>query len=173
MDQVLRQHSNLIEKLWVRKCLIVRKRGIKNSLTFWESFPEDSFIRLTRTFEPLNTPSYTHPRRGSGSMHDFGSTSLMPHILLSSWSGGWNKPPDLSGMPTRTYTGIEHGGERGCLEAYLRCPDTQQAMSTPRLVASAKGRDTHPREENCQVVHETVATFCQVRGVVVGDCAEP
>ena len=76
-------------------------------------------------------------------------------------------------MLARTYTGIENGGERGGLEAHLRCPNTQQAMLTPRLVASAKDRGTHPREENYRVVHETVATFCRARGVVVvRACAE-
>ena len=76
-------------------------------------------------------------------------------------------------MLTRTYTGVENGGERGGLEAHLRCPNTQQAMSTPRLVALAKDRDTRPREENYRVAHETVATFYRARGVVVRACAEP
>ena len=65
------------EKTWGR---------VHTSLTFC-GFPlEGALTRLMRTFEPLKDPSYTHPRRDSESVHDFGSTSLTPHILLSSCS---------------------------------------------------------------------------------------
>ena len=54
------------------------------SLTFRESPPGRILTRLMRIFEPFKVPLCTHPRRDSGSLHDFGSTSLAPHIFPSS-----------------------------------------------------------------------------------------
>ena len=57
---------------------------VHTSLNFCGSSPGYILTRLTRTLEPLNVPSYTHPRSDSESVHDFGSTCLKPHIFLSS-----------------------------------------------------------------------------------------
>ena len=86
MCQMFPHHRHLVEGLWVSSA---PEKGrtwdrIRTSLIFCESPSEDILTYLMRTFEPLNNPTYTHPRRDSGSVHDSGSTSLMPHIHLSS-----------------------------------------------------------------------------------------
>ena len=60
------------------------------SLAFCGSPFECVRTRLIRTFDPLNMPSYTHPKSESESVHVVGSTFLTPHILLSSSSGSRN-----------------------------------------------------------------------------------
>jgi hypothetical protein len=71
----------------------MQNKALHTSLTLRESPPGYVLTRLTRTLEPLNVPSYTHPRSDSESVHDFGSTSLMPHMFLSSCKDSWNTGP--------------------------------------------------------------------------------
>ena len=75
---------------------------VHTSLTFRRSPPGYILRRLTRTFEPSKVPSYTHPRRDSERVHDFGSTSFMPQIFPSSYSDSWNGVLAWPGVSTRT-----------------------------------------------------------------------
>ena len=60
--------------------------------------PSGYTIRRIRTFEPSNVPSYTDPEADGGpmarreleSVWDFGRTSLMPQMFLSSCKYSWN-----------------------------------------------------------------------------------
>lgn len=72
------------------------------------SSSEYSFARLIRTFEPLKVPSRAWPifRRESGSVHDSGKISRVPHISLSSCRSSWNAWLVGSEIPARTYGGV-------------------------------------------------------------------
>lgn len=88
MCQVFPHHGHLMEDLLVSLTPEngeLQHRG-RTSLTFCELPLGSILTRLIRTFEPSKIPSYTHPRRESESVHDFGSTSLTLHIFLSSCS---------------------------------------------------------------------------------------
>ena len=98
------------EKLWHRR---------HTSLTLC-GFPFECVrTRLIRTFDPLNVPSYTHPRSESESLHAFGRTLLTPHILFSSPNSSRNGAllgPEVS---QRTCAGGERGTERNGAEAHI------------------------------------------------------
>ena len=72
-----------------------------------------------RTFEPLNVPSYTHPRSESESVHVLGSTLWTPHILLSSSSGSRNGSLLGSDISQRTCAGGERGTGGNGVEAHI------------------------------------------------------
>ena len=84
-----------------------------------------------RTFEPLNVPSYTHPRRESESEHDFGSTFLTPHIRLSSFSDSKNGTPLGSEALQRTCA----SGERGTGKNGVRTHIVQEVDEPSRILA--------------------------------------
>ena len=89
------------------------------SLTFWGSPLECVHTRLMRTFEPLKVPSYTHPRSESESVHVFGSTFLVPHILWSSSSGSRSGTLPGSERSQRTCDGDERGMGKNGAEAHI------------------------------------------------------
>lgn len=94
----------------------------RTSLTFCGSLVGCVLTRLIRTLELPRVPSRTDPevdgrsmsRRECGSVQDFGSNSLVPHIFLSSCRVSRNSRPAGSEILTRTYAASECGvGEDG------------------------------------------------------------
>jgi len=87
----------------------VRSRG-HTFVTFRGTFLGYTPARLIRTFEPLRVPSHTYTEAGVGltsnreaeTVQDFGRTSLMQQILLSSRMDSWNARPAGSGISTIT-----------------------------------------------------------------------
>ena len=79
----------------------------RTSLAFCWSPPGHTLTRLMRTFNPSKVPSYTHPRRDSGTVHDSGRTSLTPHIFLRSCSDRRNKTLVRSEMSVRIWNSVE------------------------------------------------------------------
>ena len=103
--------------------------------------------RLMRTLDPLKVPSYTHPRRESDSMHDFGRTSLAPHILPSSRKDSWNTGVAWSEILAIIYNKFWTGHIGGHFSGNSRCPDTRRTTPTSRLLDLGKRSDTHLRKE--------------------------
>ena len=91
----------------------------RTSLASWVSSLECVRTRLIRTFEPLNVPSYTHPRSESESVHLLGRTFLTPHILLSSSSGSRNGKLLGSEISRRTCASGERGTEKSGARAHV------------------------------------------------------
>ena len=109
-----------------------------------------------RTFEPLGIPSHTHPkadgrlvsRTESESIHDFGSTSLAPHIFLRLCSNSWNRSLLGSEIPQRAYASVERGARRSRLRTHtiqiLNDPDqitALQSWNNVLILVSAKEVD--------------------------------
>ena len=72
-----------------------------------------------RTFEPLKVPSYTHPRSESESVYVFGSTFLIPQILLSSSSGSRSGTLLISERSQRTCASGERGTGENEVKAHI------------------------------------------------------
>lgn len=96
-----------------------------------------------RTLEPLKVPSHTDPGAGGGltsrrepeSVHDFGSTALMLHILLSSRRDSWNTGPE--GSETRIYANVERNVWKDDLKAH-----TIQVVDEPYQVLALQVCDS-------------------------------
>ena len=123
------------------------------SLTFWGSPFECVRTRLIRTFDPLNVPSYTHPRSESESVHVFGRTLLTPHILRSSSSGSRNGTLLGSEISQRACPGGERRTERNDAETHLI-----QIVDEPSQVLALQTRSSIfvfvPAEEVSELVVE-------------------
>jgi len=108
--KVSRYHGHLVEGLWIS--LEPENGGTwhreHTSLTLCRSLLGWILTRLIRNLEPSGVPSYTYPEangklvsgRGSGSVQDFGSTSLTLHIFPSSCRDSLNLR--LAGLGTST-----------------------------------------------------------------------
>jgi len=139
MRQVFPRHRHLVKCLWVflasqNEEMWYRERAF---LTFCESPSGYILTCLIWTFEPPRVPSYRHPetdgrlmsRKESGRVHDFGSSSLAPHISPSSCRDSWNAGLVWSEIPMRTYPGGRCGMRRDDLETHY--PGTRRA--TPNI----------------------------------------
>ena len=106
---------------------------VHTSLAFCVSPPEDTRTRRTLTFEPLYVPLYAHPIRDSESVHDVGSTSLMPHTVLSSCKNSWKAGLLRSETPNRTYTNVNGSASKDESETH-----TIQILDEPRQILASK-----------------------------------
>ena len=130
--------------------------------------------RLMRTFEPLNVPSYTHPRSESESVHVFGSTFLAPHSLVSSSSGSRSGTLLGSERSQRTCA----SGERGTWKTEVKT-HVVQIVDQPSQIFALQTWDSIlifvPAEEVDKLVAETrrisveIAEFLQSVGQGHGD----
>ena len=97
--------------------------------------------RSTRTLEPFRVPSHTHPEAlelmfssVSESVHDFGSSSFMLHILPISCKDSWKARSARSEMPTRTYIISESRMGGGGLDAHA-----VQILDEPCQIVTLQG----------------------------------
>ena len=146
MCQMFPHHGHLVEGLRVSLALSNGRAWYRErtSFAFCESPSGYTLIRFTRTLEPPRDPSCTYPEAGGGpmsrapeSVHDFGSTSLLPHIFLSSWSDSWKATLAELEIPTRTYAGAERRMERYDLETHAI-----QVLNKPHQIPPLQSRNS-------------------------------